>query len=97
MLGKNFSRWHFEFLLIFLSFFPENGLSHFMQSPQETICMKSQSLFSGKKIRKKKKIINLSSAEFAAKVVKAWFNTEEQEELDITLFKHLNCQNLTGR
>ena len=36
--------------------------------PEETICMKCQSLFSG--IYKKKNIINLLSAEFAQRVVK---------------------------
>ena len=36
-------------------------------SPQETICMKRQSLFSGKN---KKNIINLSSAESAQRVIK---------------------------
>ena len=42
-------------------------------SPKETICMKSQSLFSGKN---KKNIINLSSAEFAQSVVKVKMHTK---------------------
>ena len=36
----------------------------------ETLCMKCQILFSGKKKKKKKNIINLSSAELAQRVVK---------------------------
>ena len=36
----------------------------------ETLCMKCQILFSGKKIKNKKNIINLSSAELAQRVVK---------------------------
>ena len=76
-LGNNFSRQHFE---IFFLLFPENWLWHFMQIAfskddlhemskhiKQTICMKCQSLFSGKN---KKNIINLLSAEFAQRVVK---------------------------
>ena len=50
MLGKNFSRWHFE---VFFLFFLENMIWYFMQIvSKETICMKCQILFSRKKIRK---------------------------------------------
>ena len=48
--------------------FRENGIWHFMQIvSSETICMKCQILFTGKN---KKNIINLSSAEYAQRVVK---------------------------
>ena len=50
---------------IFLIFFSENRLWHFMQ--MEIICMKCQSLFSERK--KKNNIIKLSSAELAQRVV----------------------------
>ena len=63
-MGNIFSRRHFE---IFFLFFSENRLWHFMQIVQETICMKCQSLFSGKN---KKNIIRLSSAEIAQRVFK---------------------------
>ena len=54
ILGKNFSRIRFEFF-----FLPEKkGLTFSM----ETVCMKCQSLFSGKA---KKNIVSLLSAEFA--------------------------------
>ena len=52
MLGKIFSRRHVE---IYLVFFLESRFWHFMQivlSPQETICMKCQILFSGKNKKK---------------------------------------------
>ena len=52
---------------IFFLFFPENRIRHFMQIVSETICMKSQILFSGKN---KKNITNLLSAELAQRVVK---------------------------
>ena len=60
MLDINFSRRQFE---IFFLIFPENRLCHLGKlSPKKTFCMKSQSLFSGKKNRKN--ITSLSSAEF---------------------------------
>ena len=60
MLGKNFSRRHFE---IFLIFSRKKDLTlHAM----ETICFKCQILFSS---RNKKNIISLSSAETAYSVV----------------------------
>ena len=62
-LGKIY-RWRTE---IFLLLFPENRFWHFKHIVSETICMKCQILFSGKN---KKKFINLSSAEFAYRVVK---------------------------
>ena len=58
ILGKNFSRRHFE---IFFLIFP------WKQALEETICMKGQSLFSGKI---KKNIIYLSSAELVQWLVK---------------------------
>ena len=64
-LGKNFSSQHFE---IFCLFFLKKGFdSSCKLSPKETICMKCQSLCSGKKNTKN---INLSSAEFAQRGVK---------------------------
>ena len=69
MLGKNFSRQHFDFFFLFFSdffiflFFSE-------KPPEETTCMKCQRLFSGKN---KKNIINLASAEFAHRVLKVNF------------------------
>ena len=58
MLGKSFSRQHFEMFFIFDL---ENS------SLKETVCMKCQSLFSAKNKRKK---ICLSSAEIAQRVAK---------------------------
>ena len=46
---------------IFLTFFPENKLSHFMQIVLEIIFMKWQNLFSEKK---KRNVFKMSSAEF---------------------------------
>ena len=64
-LGKNFSRPHFE--IFFLIFFQKIGFDTSCKlSPYETVCMKCQSLFSGKN---KKNIINLSTAEFAQRMV----------------------------
>ena len=64
MLGKHFSRQHFEILSNFLQ---KKGFDISCKlSPMETICMKCQSLFSGKS---KKNIINLLSAEFAQRDV----------------------------
>ena len=60
MLGKNFSRQRFE---IFFFFF-------FSEDSKETVCMKCQILFSGKK----KNIIILSSVELAQRVVKMKLN-----------------------
>ena len=54
MLGKNFSRWYFE---IFFLYFLENRIANWHLRIK--ICIKCQSLFSGKK--KDKKNINLSS------------------------------------
>ena len=54
---------------IFFLFFPETGFDISCKlSPQETICMKCQSLFSGKK--NKKNIINLLSAVYVQRVAK---------------------------
>ena len=64
MLGRNFSRRHFD-IYIFL-FFAEN-ISFDILCKLVKICMKCQRLFSGKN---NKNIINLSSAEFAQRVVK---------------------------
>ena len=61
-LGKIFKRQYTE---IFFSYFPQK--TGFDISPMETICMKYQTMFSGKN---KKNIINLSSAEFSYRVVK---------------------------
>ena len=60
MLGKYFSRQH----LVFLFFSKKNRRRNIMQivSYNETICIKCQSLFSG---RSKKNIVNLPSAELA--------------------------------
>ena len=64
-LGKNFSKRHFE---IFFTFFPWAGFDISCKlSPMETICMKFQILFSGKK---RKNITNVSSAELARTVAK---------------------------
>ena len=66
ILGKIFSRRHFE--IFFFNFSQKTGYDISCKlSPEETICMKCQSLFSGKN---KKNIINLSSAENAQRVVK---------------------------
>ena len=62
-LGKHFSRRHFE---TFFIFFPRKQVLTF-HANKETICMKSQSLFSRKS---KKKLINLSSAEYVQRAVK---------------------------
>ena len=60
MLGKNYSRRQFD--LFFLIFPSKIGFDISCKlSPQETICMKCQCLFSGKN----KKNINLSSAGIA--------------------------------
>ena len=65
-LGKIFSRQHFE--IFFSYFFQKTGFDISCKlSPEETICMKCQILFTGKN---KKNIINLSSAENAQRVVK---------------------------
>ena len=65
ILGKYLSRRHFEI------FFMHSKKIRFgiscKLSPLETVCMKYQSLFSGKN---KKNIVNLSSAEFAHGVAK---------------------------
>ena len=59
-VGKIFSRQHFE---IFYNSSQETGFNISCKLPPlETICMKCQILFSGKK---KKNAINLSSAKFA--------------------------------
>ena len=65
MLGKNFSR-HFE---IFFSYFSQKVDFEIpcKLSPEETICIEYQSLFSEKN---KKTIIGLLSAEFAQRMVK---------------------------
>ena len=59
MLGKNFSRQHFEI------FFIENRLWHFMQTV--SVCMKCQNTFSWKN---KKNTISLSSSELAQRLMK---------------------------
>ena len=66
MLSKNFSRQHFE---IFFLFFTENRFWHFMWnvSNGDSLKIKCQILFSKKN---KKNIINLSSAEFANRVLR---------------------------
>ena len=61
MLGKNFSRQHYE-ILFYFSPRKQNLTTLCKLSPKETVCMKCQILFSGKN---KKNIISLSSAEFA--------------------------------
>ena len=63
-LGKIFSRQHFEMHFFFLNFPRKQDLTF---HAIETICMKCPVLFFGKN---KKNIINLSSAEFAQRVVK---------------------------
>ena len=67
ILGKNFSRQHFE---IFCFFFLENRILGFDNScklsPEETICMNCHILFSGKN---KKNLISLPSAESAHNLV----------------------------
>ena len=69
ILGKKF-KWHFEIFSFIFSH--KNTLRHFMQVvSMETICMKCQSLFSGKT---KKNIINLSSTELAQKVINVKMN-----------------------
>ena len=70
-LGKIFSRQHTK--LCFL-IYPRKQVWHFMQTVSngdnlETICIKCQILFFGRK--NQKNIINLLSAEFAQSVVKA--------------------------
>ena len=62
MLGKNFIRRHFEI------FFPRKQKIGFDISCKLSICMKYQSLFSGKKN------ILESSADFAARMVKMFFS-----------------------
>ena len=58
MLGKNFSRPHFE---IFVSLFPKTGFGISCKvSPKETICMACQILFSGGGAGEEKNITNLS-------------------------------------
>ena len=65
MLGKNYSRKHFE---IFFLFYTKVGFDILWKlSPKETICMKCQSIFSEEN---KKNIIDLPYAEFAKRVVK---------------------------
>ena len=62
MLGKNFSRQHFEYFSLFSQ---KTGFDSTCKlCPIRIICMKHQILFSGKN---KRNIINLSSAEFAHK------------------------------
>ena len=64
-LGKIFSSRHFEIFFFFFFFlFPGNRIWHFMQIVSSGI----QILFSSK--NKQKNIINMSSAEFAKRVVK---------------------------
>ena len=95
MLGKKFSRWHFE---VFFLFFLENGILHFMQivslrdslhevsDPKETICMKCHILFSWKN---KKNVINSSSAESALSVVsvKAPVKSSSRDILRFLIFR----------
>ena len=65
MVGKNFSRGHFE---IFFSYFSQKkGFDISCRSSPETICMKCQCLISKKN---KKNLINLSFAVLAQRVVK---------------------------
>ena len=65
-LGKIFSKRHIK--VFFFLFFQKTGFdSSFKLSPLETIWMKCQILFSGKK---KENIINLSSAELAKRELK---------------------------
>ena len=70
-LGKKINRRQFEIVfLLFLLFFSQK-ISFYISckvSSLETICIKCQSLFSGK--NKKKNSINLSSPEFVQIVVK---------------------------
>ena len=66
MLGKNFSRQHFE-IYFCLIFSQQIGLDISCKLSGETICMKCQSLLSRKN---KKNIINLSYAEFVNSMVK---------------------------
>ena len=65
MLGKDFSRRHFE---IFFVFILENRIWHLVQ----IVCMKCQILFSR---QNKKNIISLSSAEFAHGVIRSMQGT----------------------
>ena len=72
MPGKNFSRRHFETCFPPLFFLQKNRLWISCKGPIfythfGAICMKGQSLFSGK--NKKKNIIKLSSSEFSQRVV----------------------------
>ena len=62
-LGKKFSGQHFEIFVCFSDFSQKTGFAISCKlSPVETICMKCQILFPGKK-KIRKNIINLSSAE----------------------------------
>ena len=65
MLGKIFSRRHFE--IYFLLFSQKIGFDMLckLSPPKETICIKCQILFSG---NNKKNVFNLSSGEFANRV-----------------------------
>ena len=65
MLGKNFSKWHFE---IFLLFFSVIRFWYFMQTGDSL--HEIANLFSWRK-KKEKNIISLSSAELAQRLVKA--------------------------
>ena len=72
MPGKNFSRRHFETCFPPLFFLQKNRLwtsckGPIFYTPFEAICMKGQSLFSGK--NKKKKFIKLSSSKFSQRAV----------------------------
>ena len=64
MLGKTFSRRHFDFFFYFSQLIGFDISCKL--SPEETICMKCQNLFSQKN---NKNIINMSSTEFAHSIV----------------------------
>ena len=72
--GKNFSRWHFEIFVLFLT---ENRIWHFtlIVSSGDNLREMSKPVFLDRKKKKKsrKNIANLSSAEYAERVVKVKF------------------------
>ena len=66
--------------LVFLLFYQKTGLDiSCILTPMETLCMKCQNIFSGKK----EKTINVSSNDFAHRLVKIDKNTPSQVTEDL--------------
>ena len=71
MLGRSFSRWHFE---IFFSYFSQKIGWHYMQVVRDTICMKSQILFAGKNKKKTLSICHLLNLPIACCIISVDLN-----------------------